>query len=91
VFINFQTLNCVTTGKPATVWCGHLSADVWCCELDDLQPLAITAGHADKETMDAAMSNGPFLGEWKLRDGVLLDVNGFKNEVPVAPQSEHQQ
>ena len=86
-YIDFRTVNCIVTGKPATVWTGHVVATA-SGRIDGerqmpLVEIGVTAGFATDEVKNAAKSDdrGCF-GEWKPSDGLKWDSWGFAEAVP---------
>lgn len=71
-------MNCVTTGKPATLWTGHVRAEAFSEVLQSFSckivPVMITAGHASRREMQANRSC--YYGEWKREHGLMLDHGG---------------
>lgn len=80
ITVSFRTKNCIVTGKPATMWTGHViysgygpirSSDKQLV----LQKCSVTSGFATRDDMSKVASDDCGChGHWKPADGIEAEV-----------------
>jgi hypothetical protein len=72
------TTNCIVTGKPATIYTGHVIIPNLFVGLDERTNsqylnVSVIAGFCDNETCDRAKSGGGCFGDWKPEYGIKVE------------------
>lgn len=76
LMLPLQTKNCIVTGKPATVFSGHVLAKTFDV-VGRLVTISVIAGFVDSETHRGLTSHKGCFGEWKPEYGIEFDEWGI--------------